>query len=435
MSSPQFAWSCWKQKRLSPVADLLPLRNEKMAAELTCQASLTARYSGRTFCLLILVMKTLIENTRIVSPDLEIEGGALLIEDGKIAAVLRPGAPSPAADLSMDAAGRIAMPGFIDIHAHGADHHDISDASVEAVRHIARRKLQEGVTTWLPTTLTQAQDKLEQVAAECAKYFAKQEFCKTPGLHVEGPFINKMNAGAQNPQFVRPPNLDELSAIHAIAKALVVSLAPDVDGALEVIRGAKQLGITPSGAHTSATAAQIFAAKEAGLRHLTHFSNAMTPLHHREIGVVGAGLLDDDLMLELICDTIHLCPDMLRLIFKVVPIGRLMMITDSMAASWLGGDGETMLGGLAVVVKDGAARLKDSGALAGSALLYNEGVRNIARLIPLPLHQIVKATSWNQARSLGLAGLGKLEPGYLADIVILNPDFSVWKTLVDGVER
>lgn len=379
-------------------------------------------------------MTTLIHNARIISPDLEIPNGSLLIENDRIAAVLEPGAPLPATDERIDAGGRMAMPGFIDIHSHGADHHDVCDASLEAIRHIARRKLQEGVTTWLPTTLTQPQERLEQVAAECAKYFADQEFCKTPGLHVEGPFINLKNAGAQNPQFVRPPNMAELKAIHDIAPALIVSIAPDVEGALEVICQARELGITSSAAHTSATAAQVMAAKAAGLTHLTHFCNQMSPLHHREIGVVGSGLLDDDLMIELICDTIHLCPDMLRVIFKLVPIERLMMITDSMAASWIG-NGETSLGGLAVVVRDGAARLKEGGALAGSALLYNEGVRNIARLIPLPLHQIVKATSWNQARSLGLKDTGKLESGFFADIVLLDDDFSVWQTLVNGVAK
>jgi N-acetylglucosamine-6-phosphate deacetylase len=205
-------------------------------------------------------------------------------------------------------------------------------------------------------------------------------------------------------------------------------------GALEVIREAKAIGVTSSAAHTSSTAAQIFAAKEAGLTHLTHYGNAMTPLHHREIGVIGAGLLDDSIMIELICDTIHLCPDMLKLVFKLVPIDRLLMITDSMAASWIG-NGEVLLGGLEVVVKDDVARLKHGGALAGSALLYNVGVKNVAEITGLPLSQIVKATSWNQAQSLGLEGFGKLEPGFAADVVLLGEDFSVWKTFVAGEER
>ena len=275
---------------------------------------------------------------------------------------------------------------------------------------------------------------MEEIAAQCARYMANPEYCRAPGLHIEGPFINQKNAGAQNPEFVRPPDFAELTRIHDIAPALIVSLVPELAGADAVIRQAAALGITSSAAHTSATAAQIFAAKQAGLKHLTHFGNAMTPLHHREIGVVGAGLLDDFLKIEIICDTIHLCPDMLRLIFKLVPIERLMLITDSMAASW-SGEGEVMLGGLPVIVKDGKAVLKAGGALAGSALRYNEGVRNAAAISGLPLHQLVKATSWNQAQSLGLSGLGKLEPGFLADIVILNDDFSVWKTLVGGVER
>lgn len=379
-------------------------------------------------------MKTLIVHAHIVSPDIEIQDAALLLENGRIAAVIQPGESLPAADQVIDAENRLVMPGFFDIHCHGADRNDVCDNSVEAIRHIAKRKLQEGVTTWLPTTLTQPQDKLEEIATKCAEYMANPEFCRTPGLHVEGPFINKKNAGAQNPEYVRPPNFDELKRIHDIAPALIVSLAPDMEGANEVIAKGAAIGITSSAAHTSSTAAQILEAKKHGLKHLTHFCNAMTPVHHREIGVVGAGLMDDSLKLELICDGIHLCPDMLRLVFKLVPIERLIMITDSMAASWIG-EGEVMLGGLAVIVKDGKAVLKEGGALAGSALLYNEGVRNVSEITGLPLHQIVKATSWNQAQSLGLEGFGKLEPGFTADIAILNDDFSVWKTLVGGEEK
>ena len=379
-------------------------------------------------------MKTLIRNAHIVSPDVEIKGASLILDKDRIVAVLGADEIPPASDRVIDAAGRMVMPGFFDIHCHGADGHDVCDNSLAAIRHIARRKLQEGVTTWLPTTLTQPQDKLEEIAAKCAQYSANQEFCRTPGLHVEGPFINRSNAGAQNPEFVRPPDFAELKRLHDLAPVLIVSLAPDIEGADDVIRQAAAIGITSSAAHTSATAARIFDAKQAGLKHLTHFGNAMTPLHHREIGVVGAGMLDDSLQIELICDTIHLCPDMLKLIFKLIPIERLMMITDSMAASWIG-QGEVMLGGLPVIVKDGRAVLKEGGALAGSALLFNAGVRHVAAITGLPLHQIVKTTSWNQAQSLGLHGFGKLEPGFFADLVVLNHDFSVHLTLVGGQIR
>jgi N-acetylglucosamine-6-phosphate deacetylase len=379
-------------------------------------------------------MKTLIRNARIVSPDRDIERGALFIEDGRIAEVIG-GGEMPAAEVVIDAGGRMAMPGFIDIHSHGADRHDVCDDNDEAIPRIARRKLEEGVTTWLPTTLTQPADKLQSIVAKAADYAADEKFTRCPGLHIEGPFINVKKAGAQNPQFVRPPDFEEMKALHDICPALVVSVAPDLPGAIEFIAQCTKHGIMCSAAHTASTCEQILAAKEVGLRHLTHFGNAMTPLHHREIGVVGTGLLDDDLMIELICDTIHLCPDMLKLVFKLVPAARLMMITDSMAASWIEGGGEVMLGGLEVVVKDGAARLKEGGALAGSALRYNHGVRNVAELTGMPLDQLVKTTSWNQARSLGLEGFGKLEAGFHADIVLLDSDFEVWKTFVGGEER
>jgi len=376
-------------------------------------------------------MKLLLHHARLISPDLDIANGGLLLENGRISAVFDGNTDLPEADESIHVGGRIVMPGFIDIHGHGADGCDVCDDNETSIPHIAMRKLQEGVTTWLPTTLTQPQEKLESIAARCATYMATPSHCRVPGIHIEGPFINRANAGAQNPEFVRPPSAVELERIHAIAPARVLSIAPDVEGADLVIERATALGITCSAAHTSATAAQILDAKTAGLRHLTHFCNAMTPLHHREIGVVGAGLLDDELMLEIICDTIHLCPDMLRLVFKLVSIERLMLITDSTAASWIG-EGEVALGGLACLVENGRATLKEGGALAGSALLYNQGLRNVARLTGMPLDQLVKTTSWNQARSLGLRDFGKLSVGYHADLVILDEDFQVLQTFVGG---
>ena len=379
-------------------------------------------------------MRLIISNAHIISPDVDISAGSVEVEAGKIKAVYEAGATLPKAGKIIDAGGRYVMPGFIDIHAHGADGKDVCDNDVESIRHIAKRKLGEGVTTWLPTTLTQPQHVLEEIAGKCAQYMDRQEYSKTPDLHVEGPYINRINAGAQNPQFVREPNWDELRRIHEIAPVALASIAPDVNGACNCIHEAKRAGITCSAAHSSATHEQMMLAKEAGLTHMTHFGNAMSGLHHREIGMVGSGLLDAELKMELICDGIHLCPDFLKLMFSLKPIDQLVLITDSMSGSWIG-SGEVRLGGLDVIVDEGQARLKDSDALAGSVLLFNEGLRNVFEWTGLPLSELIKTTSWNQAQSLGWEGLGKIEAGYCADITMLNEDFSVWKTLVDGEER
>lgn len=378
-------------------------------------------------------MRKLVTNARVVSPGLDLPHAAVLIEDGWITAVVE-GSNLPNNAEKIDAEGKLLMPGFIDIHSHGADGHDVCDDSLESLRHIARRKLQEGVTTWLPTTLTQPREKLKSIAGKISEFCRQGGLTRCPGMHVEGPFINKEKAGAQNPQFVRSPDFAEIEDLHAIMPALILSLAPEMPGAVELIRGCRALGITCSAAHTSATAAQVFNTCDAGLTHLTHYGNAMTPLHHREIGVIGAGMVDERLMVELITDGIHLAPDMLRLVFKTIPIDRLMMITDSVAASWIG-EGEVDLGGLAVVVKDNVARLKEGGALAGSTLKANEGLKNLVEITGLPLSELAKVTGWNQARSLGIQSLGKIAPGFLADLVLLNDDFSVAKTIVGGEER
>ncbi|MFR1411846.1 MAG: amidohydrolase family protein [Akkermansia sp.] len=158
------------------------------------------------------------------------------------------------------------------------------------------------------------------------------------------------------------------------------------------------------------------------------------PLHHREIGLVGSGLLDREIKIEIICDTIHLCADMLKTVFKNKETDQMMMITDSLACSWMP-DGPGDLGGLPIIVKDGVARLQESGALAGSTLKYAHGLKNVHRLTGKPLSELVKATSWNQAQSLGLEGLGKIAPGFTADMVLLDDDFNTCKVFIDGVEN
>lgn len=363
----------------------------------------------------------LLTNAHLISPGVSRRGASVLIEDGIITEI----ADRTSGDF--DLGGKMLLPGFIDIHAHGADGADVCDASVKSLDHIAIAKLREGVTTWIPTTLTQAPEKLVEIVATVGQWAATAPI-SVPGLHLEGPFINREKAGAQNPDFVRPPDIEELRRLHDIFPALVLSLAPEVPGSWELIREATALGITASAAHTAADYATIRHAMTAGLRHLTHFGNAMTGLHHREIGVVGAGLLEDSLHLEIIADGIHLAPEMIKLIFNRVPRENIMLITDSVSASWQA-DGETSLGGLAVEIKDGVARLKEGGALAGSTLRFNHGLKRAHEITGEPLEKLVATTSWNQARSLGLPDVGRVEPGYRGDLVILDENFEVERTL------
>lgn len=376
-------------------------------------------------------MKTLIKNCRLVSPDLDLADASILIEAGKIAGIFT-ASSQPAADRTVDAAGLTAMPGFVDVHCHGRNNFDFCDALVDGVNTIAREKLAEGVTTLLPTTLTLPEADLAATLKSVAAYDGRG--CKLPGVHLEGPFINPKCTGAQNPAFVRKPDVEEVKRLNAIYPVLKVSFAVEEEGGDRLCEELRNLGITPSCVHSAANYSQFKAGYAKGLRNLSHFCNQMTPLHHRDIGLVGAGLLNDGVFIEFICDKLHISPDMIALVFKVKDAGHIQLISDAMRASGMP-NGEYTLGGLPVIVQGGAARLKEGGALAGSTLQIMDALRNVAEITSLPLKELVKSTSFAQAQALGLPGIGKLEPGYQADIVLLTREFKVSKTLVDGEIR
>ena len=378
-------------------------------------------------------MTSLIQNCRLLTPGEDIRSASISIDDGGLIAGIGKGGSGESSGSCYDADGSYAVPGFIDIHTHGVNGCDLSDGTFESVRTISETKLREGVTTYLPTTLTLPPENLKDMASAVAEYRKNEEFARTPSMHIEGPYISPNCLGAQNGEYVRLPDVDEILALNDIAPVGVVSLAVEMDGAIDFIGEMKKHGITTSGAHSAATYAQFCESREVGLTHLTHYCNQMTPLHHREVGLVGAALLDDEVMTEMICDKIHLCPDMIQLAFKHRPLETIMLITDSMAASWLG-DGEYDIGGMQVRVKEGQARL-EAGNLAGSTLRYNEGLKNVSEITGLPLNQLIATTAANQARSLGLADRGRLEAGLLADIVILDEDFEVKAVFVGGDQK
>ncbi|MDD4538603.1 MAG: N-acetylglucosamine-6-phosphate deacetylase [Lentisphaeria bacterium] len=379
-------------------------------------------------------MSLLIQHAHVISPEVDLPDAALEIAGAKIKQVIPTGKALPVCSETYDAQGMRVVPGFIDTHCHGGMGHDVTSEDPAAMPIIAEAKLREGVTSMCPTTLTLSEEMLAKSLRNIEAYRRSPSHAKILGTHLEGPFINPECIGAQNPAYVRKPDMKEVLRLCEISPVSLVTYAVEMAGSLELTEQLVAAGICPSCGHTNATYAQFQAGRQRGLKRLTHFCNQMTKLHHREVGMVGAGLYDDDVAIEMICDKIHLCPEMIRLAFKVKPIAKILLMTDAMEATGLA-DGNYHLGGLAVVVKDGAARLEFNGALAGSTLRFNVALKNIAEVTGKPLCELIRTTSLNQAESLGIKGLGRLEKGYAADITVLDDDFAVRAVFVDGVRK
>ena len=386
------------------------------------------------------MQKTVIINAHVISPDVDIQNATIVIEGKKIKSV-KAGRAAAKADRDttvVDVRGQYVMPGFIDVHTHGALGYDFCDADPKAVFEFAKAKLEEGVTTVFPTTLTVSHKELVVAAKNARKYAeAGQPYAKVPGIHLEGPFINVKCCGAQNPKFVRKPSAKEVKEIAKVYPVRQISYAVEAKGGAQFAKDMLKMGVVPSCGHTGATFAELKPAYRNGLRHMTHFCNQMTKLHHREIGMVGAGFLVDDLNTEVICDRIHLCDDMLRLVFTKRPLAHVQMITDSLRCSHCKDGYAFEMGGLKVLLKNGEARLVEGNNLAGSTLWMGMGLKNVHDVTGIPLKDLVRCTSWNQAIEQGWGKkLGKVEKGFVADLVVINP--RSWKpsaVFVDGEQR
>ena len=384
--------------------------------------------------------KVIIVNAHVISPDVDIKNATIVIEGKKIKSV-KAGKFSAKADKNttvVDVKGQYVMPGFIDVHTHGALGYDFCDKDSKAIFEFAKAKLEEGVTTVFPTTLTVSHKELITAAKNAKKYDeAGQPYAKVPGIHLEGPFINVKCCGAQNPKFVRKPSVKELKEIAKEYPVKQISYAVETEGGAKFAKECLKLGVVPSCGHTGAKFADLDKAYKNGLRHMTHFCNQMSPLHHREIGMVGAGFLVDDLNTEVICDRIHLCDNMLRLIFTKRDLAHVQMITDSLRCSHCKDGYAFEMGGLKVLLKNGEARLVEGNNLAGSTLWMGNGLKNVHEVTGIPLCKLVRTTSWNQAIEQGWGKkLGKVEKGFIADLVIINP--KSWKpsaVFVDGQQR
>lgn len=374
----------------------------------------------------------------IVTPDGVVSGGALTIDDAGLIAEVAGPRTSARRSADIDAPGFLVLPGFADVHVHGGGGADFMHGTPDAVKQITRTHARFGTTSLLATTLTASRpdtDKAIAAARTVMEAGPGDGEARVLGIHLEGPYICAAKRGAQPAEFVRPPDAGEFARWIALSGERIrkITLAPEIAGAEEVIRQAHSKNITVSLGHTNATAAEAEAAIGWGATSATHVFNAMTGLHHREPGAVGAALARPEIICEVIADGIHLAPMVVQLIVAAKGPHGVVLITDAIEGAAMP-DGEYTLGGFPVLVQNGTAAFAD-GTLAGSVLTMNRAFTNLRRFAPaVSLPDAARMSSGNALRQMGFSDkYGAIAPGMAADVVVLHPETGeVEATLVGG---
>lgn len=363
----------------------------------------------------------IIRDISIVTSTKIIEKGYLSFEDGLIKNIGE--GDYLGNEESISKPGLIAFPGFIDIHIHGSVGIDFMDAKEEDYSKIADSLYEEGVTTFLATTLTSDKESLARVC-KTVKNIIK-DIPSLGGIHFEGPYISLKYKGAQNPEFIRDPDIQEFDELQKISSGNIkyIALAPEKIGALEFIKHVTQNGVVVSAGHTDASFDCVNEAIKNGLTNTTHTHNAMSPHHHRNPGVVTAAMYFDEIYPEVICDTVHVCPNTLKTFYKITGPDRFIAITDALKVKHSNIE-HFELFGLECIRKEDAAYLT-SGPLAGSLLTMDQALRNLRNIIGADYVSLAKMTSKNAAESLHFTDRGELAKGKLADIVLLDKELKV----------
>ena len=373
-----------------------------------------------------------IHGATLYTPETTLENAAVLIDGGRITAVDAAHArPCPAGAEALDATGLILAPGFIDLQCNGGFGDDFT-ADPTTIWRVAAQLPRFGVTSFLPTIITAppAQAALGQQVVTAGRP-ASFRGAEPLGLHVEGPFLNLQKKGAHNPAYLRPPSLEAIVGWAPATGVRLVSLAPELPGALAVIRALVERGVLVSAAHSMATFDEAIAGLNAGIRYGTHLLNAMPALGHRDPGLPGALLAADRVTVGIIVDGIHVHPALVKLVWRMLGPARLNLVTDAMAALGMG-PGVHPLGDFEVTVDESQARLAD-GTLAGSILTLDQALRNLIAFTGCTLAEALATITATPAKALGLDHeRGRVAPGCVADLVLLTPDLRVQTTLIAG---
>jgi len=361
----------------------------------------------------------------VVTPYGVLAPGWLRIEGGRIAAAGEGEPPEPAAYR-----GHWALPGFIDMHVHGGGGASFTEGGPDGTRRAAAFHRAHGTTRILASLVTAPADELERRVAMLAGLADEGVI---DGIHLEGPFLSAVRCGAQDPRYLIAPDVTIFKRLHAAGRGWLkmITVAPELPGATDVIRAAAAGGVIAAAGHTDASAEVTAAAVAAGVSHATHLFNGMRPLGHRDPGPAGA-LLDRKVTCEVVADGTHLHDTAIRLAARALGAGGLVLITDAMAAAGMS-DGTYRLGELEVTVAKGVARLAGTGAIAGSTATMDQVVRHAITSVGLPVADVAAAASTTPARRLGLAAeAGALTPGLSADVVLLDEDFHLTAVLSAG---
>lgn len=368
----------------------------------------------------------LLSAAQVVTPARVFAPGWLRLEQGLVADV-GPGVPPRTADLDLGDA--IVVPGFVDVHVHGGGGASFDGGDPDAAATVARAHRAHGTTTMMASLVTDGLDGLARSTRELGRLVDDGLLA---GVHLEGPWLSPMHAGAHEPTLLTvptPAQVDRLLEAGA-GHLRMVTLAPELPGGLAAIRQLSAAGVVAAVGHTDATYDQARAALDAGANVGTHLFNAMRGLHHREPGPVAALLEHPDAYVELVADGVHVHPAMLGLAAAAKP-HLTSLVTDAMAAA-ASSDGDYLLGSLAVSVRDGVARLADSGAIAGSTLTLSAAVRYAVQVAGLSLVDAVRAATATPAAMLGLDRVGALRPGFHADLAVLDADLRVLRVMRRG---
>jgi len=381
-------------------------------------------------------MPTIITAARLVTPDEWIEAPVVVIEDGHIASLASRSATEIPEGQRLDFQDLILAPGFIDIHIHGGAGRDAMEANDSALTQIERQLAKHGVTAYLPTTVTASQEKILKTLDGLGKLIAtanRNRGRAVPlGIHLEGPFISHEKRGVHPPQNLLPPSPQALDRFWQASAGNIrmMTIAPELPGAAETIRHARTLGVHSSLGHSNATYQEAQSGISAGADHATHTFNAMHALDHRDPGILGAVLENDELTADIIADGIHVHPSVLKLFLREKGADRAILITDAISATDMP-DGNYNLGGLEVQVSNG--RCEYQGKLAGSVLTLDRAIRNVMSFAGWQLQQAVKLATLNPAQRLGISDQrGLLAVGRRADLVVLTPEGQVAQTIIGG---